>query len=345
MASTVCAIESMRSLRCVVRNRWRVSSSSNCSMAIMLTGPRRSIFSLSARRWLLRRSSTLGIRDSGFGIPAESRLPIRRRPEPRLVTVWVGLLGRDGGGVGRGSRRALHLLDVREHLVERHLHGIGARLGQMSQVAFCRRARDFELAGLGCERLRARVEPPEWCASCASTRGAQRAVAASSAARTSSRSASSAQDVLVERRVRSSQSTASSSSRRALGLLGAPAIARAIRSSSSRAALSQPQHIGGKRRRRARPGPRARRARLGRCRSVATAASLAPTAAAAAHRPAARRLRAAPLRAGRSPAAPLRCARRARHAPPRPAAARGAITSALRPSRARPRRARASCAS
>ena len=39
MASPVCAIESSRSLRCVVRNVWRVSSSSNCSIAIMLTGP------------------------------------------------------------------------------------------------------------------------------------------------------------------------------------------------------------------------------------------------------------------------------------------------------------------
>ena len=46
MASPVCAIESSRSLRCVVRNVWRVSRSSNCSMAIMLTGPSRSIFCL-----------------------------------------------------------------------------------------------------------------------------------------------------------------------------------------------------------------------------------------------------------------------------------------------------------
>ena len=56
IASLVCAIESTRSLRCVVRNTWRSSSSSNCSMAIMLTGPSRSIFA-AARRWLLRRSS------------------------------------------------------------------------------------------------------------------------------------------------------------------------------------------------------------------------------------------------------------------------------------------------
>ena len=43
MASAVCAIESTRSFRWVVRNACRVSSSSNCSMAIMLTGPSLSI--------------------------------------------------------------------------------------------------------------------------------------------------------------------------------------------------------------------------------------------------------------------------------------------------------------
>ena len=48
IASVVCAIESTRSLRCVVRNAWRVSSSSNCSIAIMFTGPSRSIFARSA---------------------------------------------------------------------------------------------------------------------------------------------------------------------------------------------------------------------------------------------------------------------------------------------------------
>ena len=46
MASDVCAIDSTRSVRCVVRNTWRFSRSSNCSMAIMFTGPSRSIFAL-----------------------------------------------------------------------------------------------------------------------------------------------------------------------------------------------------------------------------------------------------------------------------------------------------------
>src|SRR6185436_9786343 len=47
IASDVWAIDSTRSFRCVVRNVWRVSSSSNCSIAIMFTGPSRSIFSRS----------------------------------------------------------------------------------------------------------------------------------------------------------------------------------------------------------------------------------------------------------------------------------------------------------
>ena len=72
MASLVCAIESTRSLRCVVRNVWRVSSSSNCSIAIMLTGPSRSIF---ARRAAIA-SSALSVRCSAATIVGSDR----RRP-------------------------------------------------------------------------------------------------------------------------------------------------------------------------------------------------------------------------------------------------------------------------
>ena len=65
IASLVAAIESTRSLRCVVRNVWRDSRSSNWSIAIMLTAPIRSI--------LARRSATIS-----SGVSGRWRQPARR---------------------------------------------------------------------------------------------------------------------------------------------------------------------------------------------------------------------------------------------------------------------------
>ena len=75
IASPVAAIESRRSFRWTVRNVWRVSSSSNCSMAIMFTGPRRSIFALRAAM------ASSGVAGSGGGWTGPA--PPRPRP-PRL---------------------------------------------------------------------------------------------------------------------------------------------------------------------------------------------------------------------------------------------------------------------
>ena len=98
IASLVCAIESTRSLRCVVRNVWRVSSSSNCSIAIMLTGPSRSILARSAaiassarQRPLRRLVAATGSRRRlrrrravGRRRPRRRRPARRRRSTPRI---------------------------------------------------------------------------------------------------------------------------------------------------------------------------------------------------------------------------------------------------------------------
>ena len=146
IASVVCAIESIRSLRCVVRKTWRVSSSSNCSIAIMLTGPSRSILSL-------RRSIA-----SSAVIDARRAVRRRRAAPARLPPASTSPSSASGSGSsaaiaaasGVGLAGLLHLLDVDQHLVERALHGVDAGLRQVAEVAFGGGPRHLELAGLGC---------------------------------------------------------------------------------------------------------------------------------------------------------------------------------------------------
>ena len=191
IASPVAAIESTRSLRCVVRNTWRVSSSSNCSMAIMFTGPSRSI--LSRERG-----------DGFFGGEARATAPAsssrrcriarsRRRPARSPSSP---LSSGSSAAIARGirHRRAvpLHLLDFGEHLVERGLHGLGtpARRGARDRSRPWRarsraRATSARTASSVRTRLADRALSRASASACA-------AVTTSSSARTAARSSSSA---------------------------------------------------------------------------------------------------------------------------------------------------------
>ena len=155
IASLVCAIESTRSLRCVVRNAWRVSSSSNCSIAIMLTGPRRSILRAQrGDRFFGAQRALLGGR----------RPP--RRPSPvgrpaRRASSLVGLLGADDA-----RRRASTLpsrsssLDLDDDLVERGLTASTQVCARCDEVAFGGGAGDVELGRRRRESIRARRARP-----------------------------------------------------------------------------------------------------------------------------------------------------------------------------------------
>ena len=148
IASLVCAIESTRSLRCVVRNAWRVSSSSNCSIAIMLTGPSRSIFARSVAIASSALSARCSRGDDG-GVGCESR-----RSAGRLVCQLRRLLGADrrrASGVAWPSRSSCSTSS--DDLVERRLDRVLAGVREVRQVGFGGRARDVELGDDGANRV------------------------------------------------------------------------------------------------------------------------------------------------------------------------------------------------
>ena len=136
MASPVGEMESMRSFRCVVRNPWRFSSSSYCSMAIMLTGPSRSI---------LRRSSAM----ASSGVSGRPRRAGRCRAAgsahvgtaaatgsaPARRRLFFGLVGVDRAPVGADGAVALHLLDFGDHAREVHLQRLDHAVGQVGEIA------------------------------------------------------------------------------------------------------------------------------------------------------------------------------------------------------------------
>src|SRR5690606_8219638 len=61
--------------------------------------------------------------------------------------------GRDGGSVRNRLPGLLQLLDFREHVVERALHGIEAGVREVAEVAFGGGTRDLELRGLAANLL------------------------------------------------------------------------------------------------------------------------------------------------------------------------------------------------
>ena len=154
MASLVCAIESTRSLRCVVRNAWRVSSSSNCSIAIMLTGPEP--LDLAAQRG----DRFLGAQRRAAWPPPRQGPASKAATLPR-VTVRASVMPSSSvsssasttAASGVVSPVALELIDFDDDLVERGVHGVLARVRQMREVGFGRRARDVELGDHRADRV------------------------------------------------------------------------------------------------------------------------------------------------------------------------------------------------
>ena len=90
-------------------------------------------------RWCLRLSGDRGrIRAGHYGV---------------IVGFGIWFLGGDGCRIRRGQTRLLHLLDFRQNLVQRDLHGVHARLREVGQVALGGRALDLEIGRLGANRL------------------------------------------------------------------------------------------------------------------------------------------------------------------------------------------------
>ena len=339
IASPVAAIESTRSLRCVVRNRWRDSSSSNCSMAIMFTGPSRSILS---RSFAMASSAVRLGRASASQAPAAA-------PDAATSAGWrfaalfaalLRLLGRDGAGVRHCGAVALHLFDFGEHLVERGLHGFGGLRGEVREVALGRGPRDLETRHVRADRLVVRTRLADRRFARIGVRMGRRDD--SSSARTVARSSSSARTSASSARTPSAM--ASSRPARFSFFSFRSARSCTTRASSSRAASSSrctsASSADGALR-------QARRGRLRFRHAVADAlhASRARRRAAAAPCSAAHRPRAAPPRCGRSTRAPRPAARRAGRPRPRRAGARARAAPPCARAASRPRRHAASCAS
>ena len=304
MASLVCVMESRRSLRWVVRKPWRVSSSSNCSIAIMFTGPSRSIFARSSAI----ASSALSVRSSAAhrlrggvassaacrrdGATAASPASIHRRPRrpnrrPRESAHPVRSLP---------SRSSAD--DFLEDVVERRLHRVDARLGKVRQVALGRGPRDVEL------RDPARARPP----------GPTRALLIAAPARRSLPAPFRHGIVgLMDPRTRAS-SSARTSGRAGPGLRLIPPQARRARWS-----VSAVSRIGGERRLAQLRAP-SRLPRAGARLRAASAWARSTSAACDAPASALRRLRSCAARAPRTAGAARRSAARRRAAAPRRAA-------------------------
>ena len=319
IASLVCAIESIRSLRWVVRNAWRVSSSSNCSIAIMLTGPSRSILR-AARRWPLRRSASCALQprcSADRDIPGSATA----RPSPGVLR----LVGADEPAQsGVTLARSLRAPRLRRAPRRASPARVDAARGEMREVAFGGGPRDVELADRGAQRFeraardadrRLRVRPPD-----AQRRRPHRRrwhVRAQRLERA---------DVVVELRF-----AATIAVRRSLDALTRASRARAesaaARASSSSDRLFEPQHFGGTGRRRARPAPRARPGFGGAAAQILQWLRALRTGGAA-RRSGVRRPTAARLRAGRSRRALLPAAARGRRVLPRPGGARASAARA-----------------
>ena len=205
MASIVCAIESIRSLRCVVRKAWRVSSSSNCSMAIMFTGPRRSIFALRRDDGFFGAHRT-GTRHSGFGIRE------RRARTCNPGAAASASVATDSSTSDRDRRRRSPRRRASSRLVAPSPRR--RRAPHRATSARCRRTSGRGAAGRPLpartrlrarrrrfERSRAPVEPRESATSCASTRN-RSAPETSSAIRNCLTQPVEHQHVLVERPLR-----------------------------------------------------------------------------------------------------------------------------------------------
>ena len=246
MASPVCAIESSRSLRCVVRNVWRVSSSSNCSMAIMLTGPSRSIFFLRSAMTSSGVSSASSDSVAGRGCLGG----LVRHAVGRLGFVFVVLGAGRGGQRGGRARRARRASSMRA--TSATTSSIAAPTASRQVAARCARS-DAAVARASSDCMTSARTPRARAARARmSWSRAAELVAQRDDALVERRASASAQrleraDVLVEQRVRSRWIDARSSSRRT-----------SVRSMSARAAGDALRRARARPPRAARPRSRAR---------------------------------------------------------------------------------------
>ena len=172
IASPVCAIDSIRSLRCVVRNMWRVSSSSNCSIAIMLTGPSRSIFPRSAAI----ASSALSVALLGGDHRGVRRRQLVGRAGDRRTPSSSDSRSSASTTAASGVvwPVALELLDFDDDLVERRVDRVLAGVREVREIGFGGRARDVELRDHGADRVERGRARSLIAASSSSARDAQR---------------------------------------------------------------------------------------------------------------------------------------------------------------------------
>ena len=140
MASLVWAIESMRSCRCVVRKPWRASSSVCCSMAIMFTGPIRSIFPRSS----VMASSAVMCSGTGASAPSTAAAS-----SSSGSATSAARMARASGSTTPAASMSDFLLD----LVERRAHGIVGLLSQVREVGFGRGPGHVEAGGQGPNRI------------------------------------------------------------------------------------------------------------------------------------------------------------------------------------------------
>ena len=77
-----------------------------------------------------------------------------------LFAALLRFLGGDRAGVWYGRALALHPFDLREHLVERGLHGFGCLRGQVREVALGSGARDLEPRHIRAHATRDPHAPP-----------------------------------------------------------------------------------------------------------------------------------------------------------------------------------------
>ena len=165
IASAVWAIESTRSLRCVVRNPCRVfelvelldrhhvdgaqpidlrAQSRNRFLGakgLLLSSENRGAWSRQIAR-IVNRDVTCAVAgsDAQAGVAA-------------LVRSILRIVDTKTASIRRGAPLALHLLHFDHDLVQRRLNRVDARIGQMREVPLSGRARDVELGHDGTDRI------------------------------------------------------------------------------------------------------------------------------------------------------------------------------------------------
>ena len=146
IVSPVAVIESVRSFRWVVRNVWRV-----LKLVELIDGhhvDRAQAIDLAAASRAMCSSGVAEAAMAGSGAASAASSAVFH-PRRHHGSAEVGTLAVDRAGLG-STGSGLHF---GHHLVERHLQRVDARLREMRQMALLGRARHFELAHLGLNRF------------------------------------------------------------------------------------------------------------------------------------------------------------------------------------------------